>query len=67
MPRIAPTNWKVQMEVFQLYGCRYKRKKGSHHILTHPNAKRAVVIPEYKEIVERGKGKPVGREPRPNS
>jgi predicted RNA binding protein YcfA (HicA-like mRNA interferase family) len=50
MPRIAPTNWKVQMEVFQLYGCRYKRKKGSHHILTHPNAKRAVVIPEYDEI-----------------
>ena len=24
MPRIAPTNWKVQVEVFQLYGCRYK-------------------------------------------
>ncbi len=38
------------MEVFQRYGCRYKRKKGSHHILTHPNAKRAVVIPEYDEI-----------------
>ncbi|MEA1866855.1 MAG: type II toxin-antitoxin system HicA family toxin [Thermodesulfobacteriota bacterium] len=34
------------MKVFQLYGCRYKRKKGSHHILTHSNAKRAVVIPE---------------------
>ena len=53
MPRIAPTNWKVQMDVFQLYGCRYKRKKGSHHILTHPNAKRAVVIPEYDEIDDR--------------
>lgn len=50
MPRIAPTNWKVQMEVFQLYGCIYKRKKGSHHILTHSNAKRAVVIPKYDEI-----------------
>ena len=25
MPRIAPTNWKVQMELFQRYGCRYKR------------------------------------------
>jgi len=49
MPRIAPTNWKVQMDIFQLYGCKYKRKKGSHHILTHPNAKRAVVIPEYDE------------------
>jgi len=50
MPRIAPTTWKAQMEVFQRYGCIYKRKKGSHHILTHPNAKRAVVIPEYNEI-----------------
>ena len=45
-----PTNWKEQMEIFQLYGCRYKHKKGSHHILTYPNAKRAVVIPEYDEI-----------------
>jgi len=44
MPRIAPTNWKMQMEIFQLYGCIYKRKKGSHHILTHPNAKRAVSL-----------------------
>jgi len=50
MPRITPTNWKIQMEIFQLYGCTYKRKKGSHHILTRPNAKRAVVIPEYDEI-----------------
>jgi len=51
MPRMVPTNWKVQMEVFQRYGCRYKRKKGSHHILTHPNAKRAVVIPEYMDYL----------------
>ncbi len=29
---------------------KYKRKKGSHHILTYPGAKRAVVIPEYDEI-----------------
>jgi predicted RNA binding protein YcfA (HicA-like mRNA interferase family) len=50
MPRIAPTHWKVQIQVFQLYGCKYKRKKGSHHILTYPNATRAVVIPEYDQI-----------------
>ena len=30
--------------------CQYKRKEGSHHILTHLTAKRAVVIPEYDEI-----------------
>ena len=38
------------MKIFQSYGCQYKRKKGSHHILNYPNAKRAVVIPEYEEI-----------------
>jgi len=38
------------MRVFELYGCEYKRKKGSHHILICPGAKRAVVIPEYSEV-----------------
>jgi predicted RNA binding protein YcfA (HicA-like mRNA interferase family) len=33
-----------------MFGCKYKRKEGSHHVLTCPNAKRAVVIPEYDEI-----------------
>ena len=34
----------------ELHGCQLKRKRGSHHILTFPGAKRAVVIPEYDEI-----------------
>ena len=50
MPKISPTNWKILIKVFELHGCRYKRKKGSHHILICPNAMRAVVIPEYGEI-----------------
>jgi predicted RNA binding protein YcfA (HicA-like mRNA interferase family) len=50
MARISPSDWKIQLRVFQLYGCTYKRKKGSHHILAYPGAKRAVVIPEYVEI-----------------
>jgi predicted RNA binding protein YcfA (HicA-like mRNA interferase family) len=50
MTRIYPTDWKTQIKIFELYGCRYKRKKGSHHVLTFPGAKRAVVIPEYNEI-----------------
>lgn len=33
-----------------MFGCIYKRKKGSRHILTYPGAKRAVVIPEYEEV-----------------
>ncbi|MCK4487699.1 MAG: type II toxin-antitoxin system HicA family toxin [Desulfobacterales bacterium] len=50
MAKISPTNWKTQLRVFESYGCRYKRKKGSHHVLTYLGAKRAVVIPEYDEI-----------------
>jgi predicted RNA binding protein YcfA (HicA-like mRNA interferase family) len=50
MPRIFPTDWKTQVKLFELYGCKYKRKEGSHHVLTYPGAKRAVVIPEYDEI-----------------
>ena len=50
MPRITPINWKILIRIFKLYGCTYKRKKGSHHILIYTGAKRAVVIPEYDEI-----------------
>ncbi|MCF8130192.1 MAG: type II toxin-antitoxin system HicA family toxin [Deltaproteobacteria bacterium] len=50
MARILSTDWKTQIKIFEAYGCKYKRKKGSHHILTYPGARRAVVIPEYNEI-----------------
>lgn len=50
MAKIYPTDWKTQVRIFELYGCQYKRKKGSHHVLTYPGAKRVVVIPEYNEI-----------------
>jgi len=50
MSKIYATDWKTQLKIFKQYGCRYKRKKGSHHVLMYPGAKRAVVIPEYDEI-----------------
>ncbi len=50
MPRITPIDWRKLIRIFQLYGCQYKRKQGSHHILIHHKAKRAVVIPEYGEV-----------------
>ena len=50
MPRINPVDYKTLLKIFQMFGCTYKRKKGSHHILTYPGAKRVVVIPEYDEI-----------------
>jgi predicted RNA binding protein YcfA (HicA-like mRNA interferase family) len=50
MPRITPANWRTLVKVFEKFGCVYKRKEGSHHVLTCPGAKRAVVIPEYDEV-----------------
>ena len=50
MARLTATDWKTQLKIFEAYGCKYKRKKGSHHILTYPGAKRTVVIPEYDEV-----------------
>jgi predicted RNA binding protein YcfA (HicA-like mRNA interferase family) len=48
--KLLPSDFKTQLKIFQLYGCKYKRKTGSHHVLTYPGAKRAVVIPEYEEV-----------------
>ena len=50
MPRLTPVDWKTLLTIFQMFGCEYRRKEGSHHVLTYPGAKRAVVIPEYDEI-----------------
>ncbi len=50
MPRLVPTNWRTQVKIFEKFGCRYVRQKGSHLIYHHPNAKRAVVISRYDEI-----------------
>ena len=50
MPKITPVDWETLIRIFESHGCEYKRKKGSHHILRCPDAKRAVVIPEYDEI-----------------
>jgi len=50
MPKLYPTGWRIQLKIFEQFGCSYRRKKGSHHVLTYPGAKRVIVIPEYDEI-----------------
>ena len=50
MPRLTPVHYRTLLKVFQEYGCQYRGKEGSHHVLRFPGAKRAVVIPEYSEI-----------------
>ena len=48
--KIKPTDWKIQVKLFEKYGCVFVRQKGDHLIFHHKNAKRAVVIPKYDEI-----------------
>ncbi|HLP44937.1 MAG TPA: type II toxin-antitoxin system HicA family toxin [Candidatus Kapabacteria bacterium] len=50
MPRITPISFQKLIKVFLEIGWEYKKKKASHHILTCPNCKKPVVIPEYNEI-----------------
>ena len=50
MRRIFPTDWRVQVKIFEKYGCKFMREKGSHLIFDHPDARRPVVIPKYNEI-----------------
>ena len=50
MPRITPTDWQTQVHVFEAYGCVFVRQKGDHLIYRHPNARRPVVIPRYREV-----------------
>jgi predicted RNA binding protein YcfA (HicA-like mRNA interferase family) len=50
MSRITPVHWRTLVKLFELYGCEYRRKQGSHHILRCPHANRAVVIPEYEQV-----------------
>ena len=51
MPRLSPTNWRTQVKIFEKFGCLYVRQKGDHLIYHHPDAKRAVVIPHYDEVL----------------
>jgi predicted RNA binding protein YcfA (HicA-like mRNA interferase family) len=50
MPTLSPTDWRIQVKIFEKFGCHYVRQKGSHLIYRHPDAKRAVVIPRYDEV-----------------
>ncbi len=50
VPRLTPAHYRTLLRVFRAYGCEYRGKEGSHHVLRFPGAKRAVVIPEYSEI-----------------
>jgi predicted RNA binding protein YcfA (HicA-like mRNA interferase family) len=47
---MRPTDWQTQVKIFEKYGCTFRRQKGDHLIYRYPKAKRAAVIPKYKEV-----------------
>lgn len=48
--KIKPTNYQVQVKIFEMAGCLYVRTKGDHFIYQYPGAVRPVIIPKYKEV-----------------
>ena len=48
--KIAPTNWRTQVRVFEAFGCRFVRQKGDHLVFSHSAARRPVIIPRYDEV-----------------
>ena len=48
--KISPTEYQVQIKIFEMAGCVYIRTKGDHLIYHHPEAVRPVVIPKYREV-----------------
>ena len=49
-PGVKPTDYQVQIKIFEAAGCTYVRTQGDHFVYRYPGAKRPVVIPRYKEV-----------------
>jgi hypothetical protein len=47
---IKPTNYQVQVKIFEAADCTYVRTQGDHLVYHYPGAKRPIVIPKYKEV-----------------
>ena len=50
MPRLAPTDWKTQLAVFEADGFRQERQTASHIVMSKPGILRPVIIPKYLSI-----------------
>jgi len=48
--KIKPTDYQIQVKIFEMAGCVYARTKGDHLIYHYSEAIRPVVIPKYREV-----------------
>jgi len=50
LPKIVPTDWRIQVKIFEKFGCKFERQKGDHLVYSFPEARRPIIIPKYDEI-----------------
>ena len=50
MSKVAPTDWRTLVKVFEAAGFRADRTAGSHVIMTKPGVARPLVVPKYPEV-----------------
>ena len=50
MSRLAPTDWRTLVRIFEADGFTRDRTTGSHVVLSKPGIARPVVIPKYAAV-----------------
>ena len=50
MSRLAPTDWRTLVRVFEADGFTGDRTTGSHVVLSKPGIARPVIIPKYAHV-----------------
>ena len=50
MSRLAPTDWRTLVRVFEADGFTRDRTTGSHVVFSKPGVARPIVIPKYADI-----------------
>ena len=50
MVKLAPTDWRTLVKIFEADGFTQDRTTGSHIVLNKPGVLRPVIIPRYAEI-----------------
>ena len=50
MPKLKPTEWRVQVRVFAADGFAVERESGSHIVMTKFGVARPVIVPKYPAV-----------------
>ena len=50
MPKLKPTEWRVQVRVFAADGFTIERESGSHIVMSKSGVARPVIVPKYPAV-----------------